>query len=74
MMGMVWLVAHLITAASAAQEAPVMVGSCTYTACMTKCSRLNGPVCNSYCESKVSQRIGAGFCPAPVDPDELSGD
>jgi len=74
MMGIVWLIAHLITAASAAQEAPVMVGSCTYSTCMAKCSRLNGPACNTYCESKVAQRISAGLCPAPVDPDDFDGD
>lgn len=75
MMGIVWLIAHLVTAAAAAQDTPlVSVGSCTYVACMEKCSGLNGPACSSYCELKISQRVERGLCPALVDPDEFAGD
>ena len=71
-----WLIVHLIANAvpsvpAAAAQAGV---SCTYQACMTKCSRLNGPICNSYCDAKIHQRVAGGVCPAPDDLTDRSDD
>ena len=63
-----WLIIHLIAGAISAPAAAVPAGiSCTYQACMTKCGRLNGPICHSYCEAKITQRAAAGICAAPAN-------
>jgi hypothetical protein len=65
-----WLIVHLIasamSASGAAATAPAGI-SCTYQTCMMKCGRLNGSICNSYCEAKVAQRVAGGICTAPED-------
>ncbi len=66
MLNSAWLIVHLIASATsfpgtAAASQPMGV-SCTYAACMAKCTRLNGPVCNSYCERRIPQRIATGVC------------
>ena len=33
-----------------------------YQACMAKCGRLNGAICNSYCDAKIPQRVAMGIC------------
>jgi len=60
-----WLIVHLIAGVLAMPEAAVQPSgiSCTYQACMLKCCKLNGPICNSYCEAKVAQRVAARICP-----------
>jgi hypothetical protein len=65
----VWLIVHLIASApslpvAAAREASV---SCTYQACMAKCTKLNDPICNSYCDAKIGQRLARGLCPEQSD-------
>ena len=67
-----WLILHLIASAMSTSGAATAAGhaggvSCTYQACMTKCTRLNGAICNSYCDSKVRQRVAAGICTAQDD-------
>ena len=51
-----WLIVHLIASAMSAPQAATAGSaggaSCTYQDCMTKCSKLNGQICNSYCEAK----------------------
>ncbi len=71
MLNAAWLIVHLVASAmsppgtaAAAGEASV---SCTYRACMATCAKLNGPICNSYCDAKVRQRLAAGVCPEPSD-------
>lgn len=63
-----WLIVHLIASAMSAPQAATAGSaggaSCTYQACMTKCSKLNGQICNSYCEAKVRQRVARGICAA----------
>ena len=65
MLNTAWLIAHLIVSAMVMPEAsaagPAGI-SCTYQACMTKCTRLNGAICHSYCDAKISQRLAAGLC------------
>lgn len=66
-----WLIVHLIVSAMSAPEVAIAghVGgvSCTYQACMAKCTRLNGAICNSYCDAKVRQRLARGLCTAQDD-------
>ena len=65
MLNAAWLIVHLMAGA-----APVLDGAaarpsgvnCTYQACMTKCRRLNGAICNSYCDAKIPQRVAMGIC------------
>lgn len=62
-----WLILHLIAGAISAPQAAAAghAGvSCTYQACMAKCTRLNGPICNSYCDAKMQQRVAGGICTA----------
>ncbi|HAO41300.1 MAG TPA: hypothetical protein DEA80_05065 [Afipia sp.] len=66
MLNSAWLIVHLIASATsfpgtAAASQPSGV-SCTYQACMAKCTRLNGTICNSYCERRIPQRIARGVC------------
>ncbi|TKT73703.1 hypothetical protein YH63_021010 [Afipia massiliensis] len=66
MLNTAWLIVHLIASAmpgAAAAAGPAGV-TCTYQACMAKCSRLNGSICNSYCDAKISQRVSVGICAA----------
>jgi hypothetical protein len=64
------LIVHLFAAGTPAPEpvARVDVGpggvSCTYQRCMTKCAKLSGPVCHSYCDGKLRERRAVGICPA----------
>jgi hypothetical protein len=66
-----WLIVHLIAGAMAAPETasagPPRGVSCTYQACMAKCTRLDGPICHSYCEVKLPQRVARGVCTGPGD-------
>ena len=65
MLNAAWLIVHLMASA-----APMLEGaaarpagmSCTYQACMAKCGRLNGAICNSYCDAKIPQRVAMGIC------------
>ncbi len=72
-----WLIIHLIAGVASAPSAAAVPGgiSCTYQACMTKCGALNRPICNSYCEAKIAQRMAGGVCTGPGDlavrPDEI---
>ena len=67
MLNAAWLILHLMTSAAplpertAARPAGI---SCTYQACMAKCGRLNGAICNSYCDAKIPQRVAMGVCTA----------
>ncbi|MES2600896.1 MAG: hypothetical protein V4602_08825 [Pseudomonadota bacterium] len=66
MLNTAWLIVHLIASTmpgTAAAAGPSDV-TCTYQACMAKCSRLNGPICNSYCDAKIPQRVSVGICAA----------
>lgn len=66
MLNTAWLIVHLIASAmpgTAAAAGPAGV-TCSYQACMAKCSRLNGPICNSYCDAKIPQRVSVGICAA----------
>ncbi|WIG51600.1 MULTISPECIES: hypothetical protein [unclassified Afipia] len=68
MLNAAWLIVHLIATATslpgtAAASQPVGV-TCTYQACMAKCTRLNGSICNSYCDARIRQRVAAGLCAA----------
>ncbi|MDO8980637.1 MAG: hypothetical protein Q7V17_15520 [Afipia sp.] len=66
MLNAAWLIVHLIASAmpgTAAAAGPAGM-TCTYQACMAKCSRLNGPICNSYCDAKIPQRVSVGICAA----------
>lgn len=72
MLNTAWLIVHLIASATslpgtAAAAQPVGV-TCTYQACMAKCTRLNGSICNSYCDARIRQRIAAGVCAAAGMP------
>jgi hypothetical protein len=29
---------------------------------MAKCGRLNGAICNTYCDAKIPQRVAMGVC------------
>ena len=61
-----WLIVHLIAGAPSVAVIPAPGSiSCTYQACMMKCGRLNSPICNSYCEAKVEERMAAGLCVRP---------
>lgn len=68
MLNSAWLIVHLIASATslpgaaAASQPPAV--SCTYQACMAKCTRLNGTICNSYCDARIPQRIAVGLCTA----------
>ncbi len=65
-----WLIVHLIASAmSTSGAAAGHAGgvSCTYQACMTKCTRLSDAVCNSYCDARVRQRMASGICTAQDD-------
>ncbi|MGL4263746.1 MAG: hypothetical protein ACRCTX_19185 [Afipia sp.] len=69
MLNAAWLIVHLIASATslpgtavASQPAGV---SCTYQACMAKCTRLNGSICNSYCDARIPQRLARGICASP---------
>lgn len=73
MLNAVWLIVHLIASATsfpgAAAASQSMGVSCTYAACMAKCTRLNGTICNSYCDARIPQRIAVGLCtPAGMPP------
>ncbi|MBN9594436.1 MAG: hypothetical protein J0G36_03685 [Afipia sp.] len=67
MLNAAWLIVHLMGSA-----APMLAGtaakpagvSCTYQACMAKCGRLNGAICNTYCDAKIPQRVAVGVCPS----------
>jgi len=67
MLNAAWLIVHLMAGAGpmpdgvAARPAGI---SCTYKACMAKCGRLNGAICNSYCDAKIPQRVAMGVCTA----------
>lgn len=67
-----WLIVHLI--ANSVPSMPAVAAqagvSCTYQACMAKCGRLNGPICNSYCDAKIRQRVAGGVCKGS---DDLAG-
>jgi hypothetical protein len=67
MLNTAWLIVHLIAGAISAPDAATAGNaasvSCTYQACMAKCSRLNGSICNSYCDARISQRLASGVCP-----------
>ena len=74
MLNAAWLIVHLIASAMPGTAAAGQAGvTCSYQACMAKCSRLNGPVCNSYCDAKIPQRAIAGICASqdagPIDDD-----
>jgi hypothetical protein len=78
MLNVAWVIVHLIVSGmslpdTAAAAGPVGV-TCTYQACMAKCARLNGPICNSYCDAKIRQRSAAGVCVAQGDPVGVDGD
>lgn len=66
MLQAVWLVVHLIASAMSVPDvaAAGYAGdvSCTYEACMAKCSKLNGPTCNSYCDMKIRRRAVSAIC------------
>ena len=69
MLNAAWLIVHLVASATslpgtAVASQPSGV-SCTYQACMAKCVRLNGTICNSYCDARIRQRIAAGLCARP---------
>ncbi|EKS42791.1 hypothetical protein [Afipia clevelandensis] len=72
MLNAAWLIVHLI--ANSVPSMPAVAAqagvSCTYQACMAKCGRLNGTICNSYCDAKIRQRVAGGVCKAP---DDLAG-
>lgn len=75
MLNAAWLIVHLIAGALPATAAAGPVGiTCTYQACMAKCTRLNGPICNSYCDAQIRQRSAAGICVAQGDPIGVDGD
>ena len=65
MLNAAWLILHLMASAAPVPESvaarPAGV-SCTYQACMAKCGRLNGAICNSYCDAKIPQRVAMGVC------------
>jgi len=65
MLNAAWLILHLMASATPVSESitarPAGV-SCTYQACMMKCGRLNGAICNSYCDAKIPQRVAMGVC------------
>lgn len=65
MLNAAWMIVHLLSGLTALSEpaaaAPSGV-SCTYQACMAKCGRLSGAICNSYCDAKIPQRIAMGVC------------
>lgn len=69
-----WLIVNLIAGALTAPEAVMQPSgiSCTYQACMMKCGKLNSPICNSYCEAKVAQRVAARICPLAKADDQDS--
>lgn len=71
-----WLIVHLIASATSPMPAAAAQAgvTCTYQACMAKCSRLNGPICNSYCDAKIPQRLAGGVCTAPEDDAGLPDD
>jgi hypothetical protein len=66
-----WLIVHLIAGAMSAPESAATAGpagmSCTYQACMAKCTRLDGTICHSYCEVRLQQRVARGVCTGPGD-------
>lgn len=65
MLNAAWLMVHLIASATALPEAAAAAQagvSCTYQACMAKCTRLTPTICHSYCEARVSQRVAQGIC------------
>lgn len=76
MLNVAWLIVHLIASAmslpATAAAGPAGV-TCTYQACMAKCTRLNGPICNSYCDAQIRQRSAAGICTAQGDPSGVDG-
>ncbi len=65
MLNAAWLILHLIASAAPVAESaatrPAGI-SCTYQACMAKCGPFNGAICNSYCETKIPQRVAMGVC------------
>lgn len=68
-----WLIVHLIAGAMAASGSasagPPRGVSCTYQACMAKCGGLKRPICHSYCETRIAQRIAGGVCTSQeIDP------
>lgn len=76
MLNAAWLIVHLVaslmTLPETAAAAPSGV-SCTYQACMTKCASLQGSICNSYCDAKISQRVAQGIC-RRIEPDPDDSD
>lgn len=70
-----WLILNLIVGALAGPPAVAAVRapgiSCTYRACMAKCTKLSGLTCNSYCEARVALRAAARICPAAQAVDDL---
>jgi hypothetical protein len=77
MLNVAWLIVHLIASVMSlpgtAAAGPVGV-TCTYRACMAKCTRLNGPICNSYCDAQIRQRAATGLCAAQGGPIGIAGD
>ncbi len=72
-----WLIVHLLVSAMSSMPATAAAQAgvtCTYQACVAKCTRLNGPVCNSYCDAQIRQRSAAGICVAQGDPIGVTGD
>lgn len=77
MLNAAWLLVHLIASATALPGTAVASQptgvTCTYQACMAKCSRFNGPICNSYCDAKIPQRMSVGICAPQGDSEVSSG-